>query len=311
MASEFDNEIGKEQQQDAPQNAEVKDEKSYPEFLSKYEVEPNDEGLLPLEDDEEQEVWGDDDEDLEPPPNPLDIDDEESKFIDDEGVVEEPAKEDDSQKPNDDNGKQEEPSQEPDLRQQQTQPKPTTYGAGNSDEEYIRKNIDSSFIPGTNEFFEAVENEAKSAVENSTGEEFDEFNPQHISRYNYYVNQCAKKREDEMHRGIEWCRKRDARIIAEQNAKKVEKEFGDFLNKQITSPELANKFQEACDNLTVRQTREINARIEKGDYTGVQRIIDSIKGQRGTSKPRYASQNPLPRRNVSSGSNAPKLSDIL
>ena len=311
MASEFDNEIGKEQQQDAPQNAEVKDEKSYPEFLSKYEVEPNDEGLLPLEDDEEQEVWGDDDEDLEPPPNPLDIDDEESKFIDDEGVVEEPAKEDDSQKPNDDNGKQEEPSQEPDLRQQQTQPKPTPYGAGNSDEEYIRKNIDSSFIPGTNEFFEAVENEAKSAVENSTGEEFDEFNPQHISRYNYYVNQCAKKREDEMHRGIEWCRKRDARIIAEQNAKKVEKEFGDFLNKQITSPELANKFQEACDNLTVRQTREINARIEKGDYTGVQRIIDSIKGQRGTSKPRYASQNPLPRRNVSSGSNAPKLSDIL
>ena len=293
MASEFDNEIGKEQQQDAPQNAEVKDEKSYPEFLSKYEVEPNDEGLLPLEDDEEQEVWGDDDEDLEPPPNPLDIDDEESKFIDDEGVVEEPAKEDDSQKPNDDNGKQEEPSQEPDLRQQQTQPKPTTYGAGNSDEEYIRKNIDSSFIPGTNEFFEAVENEAKSAVENSTGEEFDEFNPQHISRYNYYVNQCAKKREDEMHRGIEWCRKRDARIIAEQNAKKVEKEFGDFLNKQITSPELANKFQEACDNLTVRQTREINARIEKGDYTGVQRIIDSIKGQRGTSKPRYASQNPF------------------
>lgn len=309
MASEFDNEIGKEQQQDAPQNAEVKDEKSYPEFLSKYEVEPNDEGLLPLEDDEEQEVWGDDDEDLEPPPNPLDIDDEESKFIDDEGVVEETAKEDDSQKPSDDNGKQEEPSQKADIPQ--AQPKPSPYNAGNSDEEYIRKNIDSSFIPGTNEFFEAVENEAKSAVENSTGEEFDEFNPQHISRYNYYVNQCAKKREDEMHRGIEWCRKRDARIIAEQNAKKVEKEFGDFLNKQITSPELASKFQEACDNLTVRQTREINAKIEKGDYTGVQRIIDSIKGQRGTSKPRYASQNPLPRRNVSSGSNAPKLSDVL
>lgn len=304
MASEFDNEIGKEQQQNSQQpEAEVNE--SAPQQTD------NSEDFLPLEDDEEQEVWGDDDEDLEPPPNPLEIDDEESKFIDDEGVVEEPAKEDDSQKPNDDNGKQEEPSQEPDLRQQQTQPKPTTYDAGNSDEEYIRKNIDSSFIPGTNEFFEAVENEAKSAVENSTGEEFDEFNPQHISRYNYYVNQCAKKREDEMHRGIEWCRKRDARIIAEQNAKKVEKEFGDFLNKQITSPELASKFQEACDNLTVRQTREINAKIEKGDYTGVQRIIDSIKGQRGTSKPRYASQNPLPRRNVSSGSNAPKLSDVL
>lgn len=304
MASEFDNEIGKEQQQNSQQpEAEVNE--SAPQQTD------NSEDFLPLEDDEEQEVWGDDDEDMEPPPNPLDIDDEESKFIDDEGVVEEPAKEDDFQKPNNDNGKQEEPSQEPDLRQQQTQPKPTTYGAGNSDEEYIRKNIDSSFIPGTNEFFEAVENEAKSAVENSTGEEFDEFNPQHISRYNYYVNQCAKKREDEMHRGIEWCRKRDARIIAEQNAKKVEKEFGDFLNKQITSPELASKFQEACDNLTVRQTREINAKIEKGDYTGVQRIIDSIKGQRGTSKPRYASQNPLPRRNVSSGSNAPKLSDVL
>lgn len=302
MASEFDNEIGKEQQQNSQQpEAEVNE--SAPQQTD------NSEDFLPLEDDEEQEVWGDDDEDLEPPPNPLDIDDEESKFIDDEGVVEETAKEDDSQKPNDDNGKQEEPSQKADIPQ--TQPKPSAYNAGNSDEEYIRKNIDSSFIPGTNEFFEAVENEAKSAVENSTGEEFDEFNPQHISRYNYYVNQCAKKREDEMHRGIEWCRKRDARIIAEQNAKKVEKEFGDFLNKQITSPELASKFQEACDNLTVRQTREINAKIEKGDYTGVQRIIDSIKGQRGTSKPRYASQNPLPRRNVSSGSNAPKLSDIL
>lgn len=305
MASEFDNEIGKEQQQqqNAPQTeAEVNE--SAPQQTD------NSEDFLPLEDDEEQEVWGDDDEDLEPPPNPLDIDDEESKFINDEGVIEETAKEDDSQKPNDDNGKQEEPSQEPDLRQQ-TQPKSSTYGAENSDEEYIRNNIAPSFIPGTNEFFEAVENEAKSAVENSTGEEFDEFNPQHISRYNYYVNQCAKKREDEMHRGIEWCKKRDARVMAEQNAKKVEKEFGDFLNKQITSPELASKFQEACDNLTVRQTREINAGIEKGDYTGVQRIIDSIKGQRGTSKPRYASQNPLPRRNVSSGSNAPKLSDIL
>lgn len=304
MASEFDNEIGKEQQQDFQQpEAEVNE--SAPQQTD------NDEGFLPLEDDEEQEVWGDDDEDLEPPPNPLDIDDEESKFIDDEGTIEEnTAKEDDSQKPDDDNGKQEEPSHEPDLRQQ-TQPKPSAYSAGNSDEEYIRNNIAPSFIPGTNEFFEAVENEAKSAVEKSTGEEFDEFNPQHISRYNYYVNQCAKKREDEMHRGIEWCRKRDARVVAEQNAKKVEKEFGDFLNKQITSPELASKFQEACDNLTVKQTREINAKIEKGDYTGVQRIIDSIKGQRGTSKPRYASQNPLPRRNVSNGSNAPKLSDIL
>lgn len=303
MASEFDNEIGKEQQQNSQQpEAEVNE--SAPQQTD------NSEDFLPLEDDEEQEVWGDDDEDLEPPPNPLDIDDEESKFIDDEGTIEEnTAKEDDSQKPNDDNGKQEEPSQKADIPQ--AQPKPSPYNAGNPDEEYIRKNIDSSFIPGTNEFFEAVENEAKSAVENSTGEEFDEFNPQHISRYNYYVNQCAKKREDEMHRGIEWCKRRDARLVAEQNAKKVEKEFGDFLNKQITSPELASKFQEACDNLTVRQTREINAKIEKGDYTGVQRIIDSIKGQRGTSKPRYASQNPLPRRNVSSGSNAPKLSDIL
>lgn len=303
MASEFDNEIGKEQQQDAPQpEAEVNE--SAPQQTD------NEEGFLLLEDDEEQEVWGDDDEDLEPPPNPLDIDDEESKFIDDEGKVE-GTEDDDSQKA-DDVSEKEESSQKVELQQTpQIQQKPATNEALNPDEEYIRNNIDSSFIPGTNEFFEAVENEAKTAVENSTGEEFDEFNPQHISRYNYYVNQCAQKREAEMHRGIEWCRKRDARIVAEQNAKKVEKEFGDFLNKQITSPELASKFQEACDNLTVKQTREINAKIEKGDYTGVQRIIDSIKGHRGTSKPRYASQNPLPRRNVSSGSNAPKLSDIL
>jgi hypothetical protein len=140
MASEFDNEIGKEQQQNAPQ-PETEVNESAPQKTG------NDEGFLRLEDDEEQEVWGDDDEDLEPPPNPLDIDDEESKFIDDEGVVEETAKEDDSQKPNDDNGKQEESSRKAPFQQaQEAQSKPAAYDSGNPDEEYIRNNIKSSFL---------------------------------------------------------------------------------------------------------------------------------------------------------------------
>lgn len=300
MASEIDNNIGNDSE-----SSEQQELNQLPE---------ND--LTFDENDEENQVWGDDDDDIEPPPNPLEIEDDESKFIGENGDVEESAneteeetqQEGDEREPNNDNGKQLSSSE-----QSNPQPQINTSDSipDNPDQKYMDR-IYPEFIAGTNEFFNGVEDDARKAVEQSTGEEFDEFNPQHMSRFNYYANLAAKRREDEGRRGIEYLKRQEQEMAQIQKQKEVEKNFGEFLNKQITSQELANRFQEACDNLTVRQTREINAKIEKGDYSGVQRIIDGIKGQRGTSKPRYASQNPLPRRNVSNyGNNAPKLSDIL
>lgn len=308
MASEFDNNIGNDSEQNElpEQNQDKQQELN--------QLPEND--LTFDENDEENQVWGDDDDDVEPPPNPLEIEDDESKFIGENGDVEESAneageetsQEGDEREPNNDNGKQlsssEQSNPQPPINTSDSKPV-------NPDQKYVDR-IYPEYIPGTNEFFSGVESDARKAVEESTGEEFDEFNPQHMSRFNYYANLAAKKREDEGRRGIEYLKREEQQIAQIQKQKEVERNFGEFLNKQITSQELANRFQEACDNLTVRQTREINAKIEMGDYSGVQRIIDGIKGQRGTSKPRYASQNPLPRRNVSNyGNNAPKLSDIL
>lgn len=306
MASEFDNNIGNDSEL-PPEQMEEQQKKTD-------ELPPND--LLFDENDEENQVWGDDDDDIEPPPNPLEIDDDESKFIGENGDVEESAneteketqQEGDEREPNNDNGKQFSSSE-------QSNPQPPINTSDsihvNPDQKYIDR-IYPEFVAGTNEFFNGVEDDARKAVEQSTGEEFDEFNPQHMSRFNYYANLAAKRREDEGRRGIEYLKRQEQEIAQIQKQKEVEKNFGEFLNKQITSQELANKFQEACDNLTVRQTREINMKIEKGDYSGVQRIIDGIKGRHGNAQPRYASQNPRPIRNTSNyGNNAPKLSDIL
>lgn len=305
MASEFDNNIGNDSEL-PPEQMEEQQKKTD-------ELPPND--LLFDENDEENQVWGDDDEDVEPPPNPLEIEDDESKFIGENGDVEESAneaddsqQESDGQKPTVVNGEQ-----APSFEQVNPQTPINTSDSVpvNPEQKYIDR-IYPEYIPGTNEFFSGVEEDARKAVEQSTGEEFDEFNPQHMSRFNYYANLAAKKREDEGRRGIEYLKREEQQMAQIQKQKEVEKNFGEFLNKQITSQELANKFQEACDNLTVKQTREINMKIEKGDYSGVQRIIDGIKGKRGNAQPRYASQNPRPIRNTSNyGNNAPKLSDIL
>lgn len=305
MANEFDNNIGN----DSEQNEQLQDNQQQ----QTDELPVND--LLFDENDEENQVWGDDDEDVEPPPNPLEIEDDESKFIGEDGDVEEsePKEEDslqegDGQKPIIDNGKQAPSSEqlnlEPTIGKNDSQP-------ANPEQKYVDR-IYPEFIPGTNEFFSGVEEDARKAVEQSTGEEFDEFNPQHMSRFNYYANIAAKKREEEGRRGIEYLKREEQQIAQVQKQKEIERNFGEYLNKQIDSPELVNRFQEACDNLTVKQTREINARIEKGDYSGVQRIIDGIKGRRGNAQPRYASQNPRPTRTYPNhGNNAPKLSDIL
>lgn len=307
MASEFDNNIGNDSEQNELPNQDEQQQQTD-------ELPEND--LSFDENDEENQVWGDDDDDVEPPPNPLEIEDDESKFIGENGDVEESAneaeeetqQEGDEREPNNDNGKQlsssEQSNPQPPINTSDSRPV-------NPDQKYVDR-IYPEYIPGTNEFFSGVEIDARKAVEESTGEEFDEFNPQHMSRFNYYASLAAKKREDEGRRGIEYLKREEQQIAQIQKQKEVEKNFGEFLNKQITSKELADRFQEACDNLTVRQTREINAKIEKGDYSGVQRIIDGIKGRRGNAQPRYASQNPRPVRTYSnSGNNAPKLSDIL
>lgn len=299
MANEIDNNIGDDsvQQNDTPAEQQTQQTES-----AEQQTPQNlEEEILPLDDEEEPELWGDDDEDDEPPVNPLDIEDEESKFVDDDGTEEEPQ-----------TALEEEVKEEPQTQPVEQVSQPQTQQPLTDEEQYVRNNIDPSFIPGTDEFFDAVEEDARKAVEKSLGEEFDEFNPKHISRYNYFLGQCGKSREAEMQRGLKWCRERDAKVAQQQKAQKIQKDFGDFLNSQITTQEQMKKFQDACDNLTVKQTREINAMIENGDYGAVQQIINRIKGgNTGYRQPRYASQNPRPVRQTKNVNNAPRLSDIL
>ena len=122
-----------------------------------------------------------------------------------------------------------------------------------SDRDYLSR-IYEEYIPGTNEFFSAVANDAKKAVEESLGEEFDQFNPEHMARYNYFAAKSAKEREEEMKRGIEQCKRQDeeerqARIRAEQQAayNNAAKKFNDYMGTQIKTQELADRFKEFVD----------------------------------------------------------------
>lgn len=196
-----------------------------------------------------------------------------------------------------------------------------------SDRDYLSR-IYEEYIPGTNEFFSAVANDAKKAVEESLGEEFDQFNPEHIARYNYFAAKSAKEREEEMRRGIEQCKRQDeeerqARIRAEQQAayNNAAKKFNDYMGTQIKTQELADRFKEFIDTrLSNRDQRVLDEQIGKGDYSGVQKIIDSLKTgrryerpQQRQQTPRFASQQPRQSKpsNKHHGNRVPRLSDIL
>lgn len=168
-----------------------------------------------------------------------------------------------------------------------------------SDRDYLSR-IYEEYIPGTNEFFSAVADDAKKAVEESLGEEFDQFNPEHMARYNYFAAKSAKEREEEMRRGIEQCKRQDeeerqARIRAEQQAayNNAAKKFNDYMGTQIKTQELADRFKEFVDTrLSNRDQRILDEQIGKGDYSGVQKIIDSLKTGRRYERPQQRQQTP-------------------
>ena len=157
--------------------------------------------------------------------------------------------------------------------------------------DFVRNNVPAEFVPGTAEFFDAATDDAKREVERVTGEEFDEFNPGHMARFNYFFNKAATSREESMKKQVEEAKERQRVDANQQN-------LNSFLRANLHTKEEVDAYYEALDNLTKKKEREINAQIDRGDLSGVQEIINTlgfIKQKKQT--PRYANQKPVSQNN--------------
>ena len=253
--------------------------------------------------DGDDEVIGDDDEESESPEemsdNIPDSDDEESSEVFDEDgntVSEE-----------DENAGPSEEEQDKEKNNEQTR----DASGPDSEADYIARNINREYIPGTNEFFDAVDNDARKIIEDQLGEDFDEFNPKHMARYNYVFSQCARSREDEMKRGLAQCRQRDSQMAAMMERQKIQQGLNDFLNKSLPTDEMKQEFIRASKKITVEQQEAIDAQIAKGDYSGVQKLIEKISSLNGKIAQTKQTVSKQPAKSVNKAKRVPLASDLF
>ncbi|MCK9492699.1 MAG: hypothetical protein M0Q24_11515, partial [Sulfurimonas sp.] len=97
-------------------------------------------------------------------------------------------------------------------------------------EEELKTGIKPDFIPGSKEFFQATAEEAKAKIVEELGE-FDEYNPDHIARFNYFVAEAQANRKAEYQGAVEIIKQVREQRVAQRRAIETQKQ----VDKQIES----------------------------------------------------------------------------
>ena len=123
-------------------------------------------------------------------------------------------------------------------------------------EEELKTGIKPDFIPGSKEFFQATAEEAKAKIVEELGE-FDEYNPDHIARFNYFVAEAQANRKAEYQGAVQIIKQGREQRAAQKRAVETQKQVDKQIDSILNTPELKQRFA------SLLKSMETNSR---GDY---------------------------------------------
>lgn len=200
--------------------------------------------------------------------DPVESDAEDDIFYDEEGDILEDEDEDageseEEETDDDENGDLEEEEIQDGNGKPGKDKQPQDLGSvANTKQDVISGRIKPDFIPGSKEFFDAVEETVARRFKQEMGEEFDEFDPKHLIKFNYFARLEADEREKEYKAAVSYIQKEEA-------SKNIEKSLSNKLDEILVSPELKLKFSEELGKISVSKYAELEKSIAAGDFSGI------------------------------------------
>jgi hypothetical protein len=196
--------------------------------------------------------------------DPIESDAEDDIFYDEEGNIFEGEDEEEEEEEEDGDVEEEEEEENQESKSKSEEDK-QTQGLGataNTKQDVVASRIKPDFIPGSKEFFDAVEETAARRFKQEMGEEFDEFDPKHLIKFNYFARLEADEREKEYKAAVSYIQKEEA-------SKNIEKSLSNKLDEILVSPELKLKFSEELGKISVSKYAELEKSIAAGDFSGI------------------------------------------
>lgn len=196
--------------------------------------------------------------------DPIESDPEDNIFYDEEGNIFE-DEDDEEEEEEEDGDVEEEEEEENQESKSKSEEDKQTQGLGataNTKQDVVASRIKPDFIPGSKEFFDAVEETAARRFKQEMGEEFDEFDPKHLIKFNYFARLEADEREKEYKAAVSYIQKEEA-------SKNIEKSLSNKLDEILVSPELKLKFSEELGKISVSKYAELEKSIAAGDFSGI------------------------------------------
>lgn len=197
--------------------------------------------------------------------DPTESDAEDSIFYDEEGNIFEGEDEEEGESEEDGDVEEEEEEEENQESKSKPEEDKQTQGLGataNTKQDAVTGRIKPDFIPGSKEFFDAVEETAARRFKQEMGEEFDEFDPKHLIKFNYFARLEAAEREKEYKAAVSYIQKEEA-------SKNIERSLSNKLDEILVSPELKLKFSEELGKISVSKYAELEKSIAAGDFSGI------------------------------------------
>lgn len=196
--------------------------------------------------------------------DPIESDPEDNIFYDEEGNIFE-DEDDEEEEEEEDGDVEEEEEEENQESKSKSEEDKQTQGLGataNTKQDVVTSRIKPDFIPGSKEFFDAVEETAARRFKQEMGEEFDEFDPKHLIKFNYFARLEAAEREKEYKAAVSYIQKEEA-------SKTIERSLSNKLDEILVSPELKLKFSEELGKISVSKYAELEKSIAAGDFSGI------------------------------------------
>ena len=199
--------------------------------------------------------------------DPTESDAEDSIFYDEEGNIFEGEDEEEGESEEEEADEDEDVEEEEENQDSKGKPDEDkqTQGLGataNTKQDVVASRIKPDFIPGSKEFFDAVEETAARRFKQEMGEEFDEFDPKHLIKFNYFARLEAAEREKEYKAAVSYIQKEEA-------SKTIERSLSNKLDEILVSPELKLKFSEELGKISVSKYAELEKSIAAGDFSGI------------------------------------------
>lgn len=126
-------------------------------------------------------------------------------------------------------------------------------------------------IPGTDEYTDALIDQAKEFVKAKTGEEYDPFEPKHQALFTQACNKLDRLATESFNKAYDTAK-------ADAKYKHAHRKAGETLDSILTTPELVAQFENAVGDLKQRDFEAIVKKSrENNDFSGFIDIAKSIK----------------------------------